>query len=149
MSRLKLEFPESIHFSYALDLRVGDMNYGQHLGHDTLVSLLHEARCRWLASANLTELSLDGGSVGWVVADLAVKYKGEAFYPDRLVMDLAVDELSRKGVTLYQRLTSQDGRLLAVAQVGLVFFDFAAREAVEPPEAFVRLLESRRCANVA
>ena len=45
MERVSQEFPNAavIH-RHPLTVRVTDMNYGRHLGHDALVSLLHEAR---------------------------------------------------------------------------------------------------------
>lgn len=139
MARVELEFPQESFYTHRQAVRITDINYGQHLGHDTLVSLLHEARCAWLASAGISELSIDGGTVGWVVADLVVNYKKEAFYPDQLSIELAVGELGRKGVELMHRVTRGDGELVAVAKTGMVFFDYVKRQAVAVPERFLQL----------
>ena len=139
MPRIKLEFPEKIVYRHQLNLRINDINYGQHLGHDTLVTLMHEARCSWLAEAGLSELSINGGHVGWVVAELAVNYKVEAFYPDRLSIELAVGELGSKGVEIYHRLVRGDGNTVAIAKTGMVFFDYAKHHASEVPESFTQL----------
>ncbi|SFB99290.1 Acyl-CoA thioesterase FadM [Marinospirillum celere] len=139
MARVQLEFPADPVFSHRQALRISDINYGQHLGHDTLVSFLHEARCSWLASAEITELSIDGGTVGWVVADMIVNYRKEAFYPDQLTIDLALGELGRKGVEVLHRVTRSDGELVAMAKTGMVFFDYVSHQAVPVPENFLRL----------
>lgn len=136
MSRIQLEFPDPVVFCCPLNVRVSDINYGQHLGHDTLVSLLHEARCRWLAEAGLSETSLDGGSVGWVVAELAVNYTAEAFYPDTLSIELAIGQVGRKGVEVYHRVVRGEDQTVAIAKTGLVFFDFTTHKAVEVPKKF-------------
>ena len=51
-------------FSVILPVWVSHINYGQHLAHDALIGLLHEARVRWLSSLSLSELDL-GEGVGW------------------------------------------------------------------------------------
>ena len=61
MERVRLEFPETaIVHRHPLTVRVTDMNYGRHLGHDTLVSLLHEARIQAFAALGLTEWDMGG-----------------------------------------------------------------------------------------
>ena len=144
MARTRLEFPELAVFNCQQELRIADINYGQHLGHDTLVSLLHEARCRWLATAGLTELNLDGQQqVGWVVAELVVNYLAESFYPDCLNLELAIGEQTSRGVELLHRVTRSDGKVVALARVGLVFFSYASRRAVTTPERFLQIIEAR------
>lgn len=139
MSRVVLEFPVPAIYRQSVKLRIDDINYGNHLGHDTLVSLLHDARCGWLAEQGLTELSVDGDSLGWVVAELIVNYRAEAFYGERLEIELALGKLGSKGVEIYQRVLSEEGVVIAVAKVGVVFFDYVARQAAAVPENFKQL----------
>jgi len=137
--RIQLEFPEAVVFSHQCNLRISDINYGQHLGHDTLITLMHEARCSWLAEVNLSELSIDGGDVGWVVAELAVNYKVEAFYPDQLTIELAVGDVGSKSLEIYHRVVRGDGQTVAVAKTGMVFFDYMKHRSAAIPEAFRKL----------
>ncbi|WP_404419972.1 acyl-CoA thioesterase [Marinospirillum sp.] len=139
MPRIKLEFPEKVVYCHQLNLRINDINYGQHLGHDTLVTLMHEARCSWLAESDLSELSIDGGQVGWVVAELAVNYKVEAFYPDQLSIELAIGDIGSKGLEIYHRVLRGDGKVVALAKTGMVFFDYEAHQAAAIPESFRKL----------
>lgn len=48
MSRVGLSLPSQFDFGTELAVQASDINYGGHLGHDAAVSLLHEARRRWL-----------------------------------------------------------------------------------------------------
>ncbi|MFK7161768.1 thioesterase family protein [Marinospirillum sp. MEB164] len=141
MARIKLDFPEPVIFQTQIGLRISDINYGQHLGHDTLVSLLHEGRCQWLAQAGYTEINLDG--CGLVVAELAVNYRAEGFYPQELTLELSLGELSSKGAEVYHRLSNAQGDLLAIAKVGLVFFDYQTRRPVAVPAGFLSLAQAR------
>lgn len=143
MPRTSLEFPAAVVYRHPLTLRICDINYGQHLGHDTLVSLLHDARCGWLDSHGLSELNLGGEGIGWVVAELVVHYQAEAFYADALVIELAIGEISTKGAELYHRVVRSDGAQVALAKTGVVFFDYASRKAVAVPENFLKLAGRR------
>lgn len=77
MGRIELNMPQQYSFSTEVEVRIGDINYGGHLGNDALLSLIHEARMRYFAALGYTELSL--GGVGTIMADSAIVYKSEAF----------------------------------------------------------------------
>jgi len=126
MSRITLDFPAPAIYSHPVRLRISDINYGNHLGHDTLVSLLHDARCGWLAKHGLTELTVDN-------------YRAEAFYDDELQIELAIGEIGSKGAEIYHRVVGKEGVEVAVAKVGVVFFDYIGRKAAAVPENFIQL----------
>ena len=73
MTRLRLEIPQPPVFTHEETVRITDLNYGNHLGHDTLVSLLHEARARFFKFHELSEGNVDG--VGVILTELEVGYK--------------------------------------------------------------------------
>ena len=51
MARLKLEFPEDqYYYSTQLTVRVTDINGANHLGNDSMISMISEARARFLRS---------------------------------------------------------------------------------------------------
>ena len=44
MARIKLTLPERFPFTTTIPIRITDLNYGGHVGNDTVLALLHEAR---------------------------------------------------------------------------------------------------------
>lgn len=142
MARIRIEYPDTqTIFRHTLSLRITDLNYGNHLAHDTLISLMHDARAQLFIAHGHKEIDIDGRGVGVVVADLAVSYKAEVFYPDTLTVEVAADEMSRKGCDLVYRVTrASDGGLVALAKTGIVFFDYNERKAVTVPEEFKAML---------
>ncbi|OOV88501.1 acyl-CoA thioesterase [Oceanospirillum linum] len=147
MARIRIEYPEAnpLH-TQTIELRITDMNYGNHLAHDTLISLIHEARSKMFIAHGHKEIDIEG--VGIVVADLAISYRAEVFYPDTLIIEIAVDELSRKGADLIYRVTkTSDGGLVALAKTGIVFFDYQVRAAVNVPEAFKKMVSLANSGN--
>ncbi|MDT8895000.1 thioesterase family protein [Halomonas sp. I1] len=142
MERVRLEFPEAdICHRHPLSVRITDMNYGRHLGHDAVVSLMHEARVQALASLGLSEG--DMGGYLCVAADLAVQYQAESRWPDALVVDTAIPVPSRKAITVYHRLRREsDVRTVATARLNLMLVDPDAGRPVPVPAALAdRLME--------
>ena len=82
MARVNLELPDVFTFSTHLTVRVSDINYGNHLGNDRMISLLHEARLRYLHNYDFSEFNI--GGVGLMVTDIVVSFVSESFVADRL-----------------------------------------------------------------
>ena len=60
MARIKIELPEIFSFTTTIPIRITDLNYGGHVGNDTILSIIHEARMQFLKNAGYTELDLEG-----------------------------------------------------------------------------------------
>jgi acyl-CoA thioesterase FadM len=134
MVRIQLELPAEFCFRTSLTVRVTDLNYGNHLGNDAVLGMVHEARVRWFASMGYSELEVEG--VGILMADCAIVYKSQGFLGERLTVAVAVGTFSRTGCDLFYRLTKADGTELARAKTGIVFFDYQAQAVRVVPEGF-------------
>lgn len=142
MARIKIEIPENILASIQIPVRITDINYGNHLGNDAFVSIVHEARVQWLQRHGYTELNIEG--IGLIMSDLAVEFKNESFYGDLIKVEIAAGELSRVSFELYYRLSAnRDGQdiLLANAKTGMICFDYSAKKVVMIPEQLKAILK--------
>lgn len=129
MARVEIDLPETFAFSTELPLRVDDLNYGNHLGNDRVLSLAQEVRVRWLASHGLGEL--DVGGAGLILADAALVYRAEGKYGMTLRGELAVGEVRTRSVELLHRFTDvASGQEIARVKTGVLCFDYAARKVV-------------------
>ena len=136
MPRVKIELPANWSFRTEIPVRITDVNYGQHVGNDTMMAFIQEARVQWLRSLGYPSEML-AAPVGLILVDLAVRMKAEAAYGDRLVVQLAVAEWSTVGFELvYHLATAGTGEEVARATTGFVFFDYTARKLSQPPEGF-------------
>lgn len=142
MPRLRLDHSDA-RFTYStrLVVRFDDVNLGGHLGNDRLVSLLGEARSRFLHDLGVPEeggTGPDGAPTpGVIMVDLAVTYRREVGLRDELRFDLGLDDLTRVGGdVLYRVVREADDAVVATAKTGIVFFDYAQRRVVSAPEAF-------------
>jgi acyl-CoA thioesterase FadM len=127
MPRIRLQPLPAYPFHTDLQVRVTDLNYGGHLGNDRLLSLLHEARAGFLAAHGFTEL--DCGGVSLTMGDAALVYQSEAYAGDILRIEVAAGEPSRSGFRLFYRVIRiSDGAAVALAETGMVAFDYRIRK---------------------
>jgi 4-hydroxybenzoyl-CoA thioesterase len=140
MARIKLALPEAFHFSTDINVRIGDINYGGHLGNDAVLSIIHEARMRFLKSLGFSEL--DCGGPGLIMSDAAIVFKSESFYGDLISASVGVDEFNPMGCDFfYQLVNKESGKEIARAKTGIVFFDYEKRKPTKVPEAFKKHFE--------
>ncbi|AAQ60047.1 thioesterase family protein [Chromobacterium violaceum] len=136
MARIRIEAPGTIVYETLMDVRIGDINYANHLGNDALLRIAQEARLRLFRDwGYVDELHIDG--VGIVVADAAICYLSEAFLGDVLRILVGTADIHRKGLDfIYQVIDDNSGREVARLKTGIVFFDYPARQVALMPESF-------------
>jgi acyl-CoA thioesterase FadM len=85
MSRVKVDLPDKFIFITEIPVRITDINYGGHLGNDSVLSIVHEARLQFLSNMSFSEKDVDGKGI--IMVDAAVQYISEGFYGDILKID--------------------------------------------------------------
>ena len=135
MARIKLILPETFAFETEVALRISDMNYGGHLGNDAVLSLIHEARVRYLHSLGYSELDIEGSSI--IMSDAHIVYRGEGFYGDTLVIRIAPSRPEGVRFDLFYQLNNREsGKEIARARTEISFFNYTTRKTVPVPGAF-------------
>jgi acyl-CoA thioesterase FadM len=136
MARLQLDFPEDqFYYSTPLTVRVTDINAANHLGNDSMISMISEARARFLFEFGVAETERDG--TGIIVTDLATTYRAEAHARDQLLFEVGVMDFNKYGGDITFRITRpRDRKLIAMAKSGFVFFNYKTSQVVAMPEDF-------------
>lgn len=138
MPRVEIELPGHFPFSTELEVRVTDLNYGNHVGNDQVLGLIHEARRRYIRSLGADEIGADG--MGFVIADASVVYRTQAFYGDSLTIQVAAGEFHSRSCTFFYRLRKGE-TVVAEARTGVVCFDFKAQKAASFPPSLLQGLQ--------
>ncbi|RKQ51070.1 acyl-CoA thioesterase FadM [Roseivirga pacifica] len=134
MSRIKIQLPKKELFQTKLTVAISDINYGGHLGNDKVLSMVHEARFRWLRSLGYKdEISIDG--VGTIQVDTGIQYKGEAFHGDEILITIYLGDTTARSMDLYYHLTCKTKEIARV-KTGIAFFDYTERKVTMMPDAF-------------
>jgi acyl-CoA thioester hydrolase len=135
MARTKLDLPRRFHFSTVLSVRIDDINYGGHLGNDAVLSLMHEARVRFLKEHGYTELNIDGAAI--IMIDAVVQYRSERFHGDQLLAEVAAMDFQNTSCDFYYRLTNKaTGKEIARAKTGIAFYDYEKKKTISVPQLF-------------
>ncbi|MFL5730899.1 MAG: acyl-CoA thioesterase [Cytophagaceae bacterium] len=139
--RIHIDLPQNLNFFCEIPLRIGDINYGGHLGNDSILSIVHESRVLYLKSLGYEELKF--GGVGLIMADSAIIYKSEAFYPETLQIRIGVADLSGVGFDLIYSITAKSsGKEIARAKTGMVCFDYSSKKVARLPDEVKVQMES-------
>lgn len=137
MSRVSIALPETFQFTTELPVLISQVNSGNHLGNDALISLMNETRVRFTRRQGFLENDVARG-LTMVNADLAVLYQSEAHYGEVLVVSIAAVNFHRCGYDFVYRLTDKDsGRAIAQGKTAHILIDAEARKPIsEPPGYF-------------
>jgi acyl-CoA thioesterase FadM len=136
MPRVKIDLPEKFSFSTTIDIRITDLNYGGHVGNDTLLSLIHEARMRFLRHFDCTEMNFAG--TGLIMSDAAIEFKSELFYGEQVKVSVAIAEISKVSFALCYLLEKSAGDkqlTVALARTGMVCFNYTTKKIAAFPES--------------
>ncbi len=130
MGRVKIVFPDyNPLFTATIQVRIGDINYADHVGNDAILSIIHEARMQMLHHYGYTELKAGGNAM--IMADVMIAYKAEAFYGDTLTVKVFADEVTNNTFNLLYHLSvPRNGKQtdVAHAKTGMVCFDYEKRK---------------------
>ncbi len=143
MERIKINLPETFTFFTIIKIRITDINYGGHVGNDSFLSLVHEARVQFLASKGLSEMDIMG--VGLIMADAAIEFKKEMTYGDTVKISVAATGFDRIGFDIFYLLeVDNDGRLITAgkAKTAMMCFDYANKKKAAIPPAAIKKLQS-------
>jgi len=130
MARVVIDLPKIFPFSTELDVRIEHINRGNHLGNDSMIAYLNEARLRYMPEQINT---LRDSHIWMINADLAVIYKSEAFYGDVLKVEVVADEFHKYGFDLFFRVSEKKTqREVAQAKMAMLLFDSSTRKLIQP-----------------
>lgn len=137
MPRIQIELPAQFPFATDITLYLSHMNYGAHLDNALLLTVVSEARVRYLKSMGYNELNVEG--VGIIVADAAVQYRSEAFHGEVMKVAMGASDFNKYGCDLVWQMTeATSGREVARGKTGILFFDYGPRKVVGVPEGFLK-----------
>ena len=137
-----IEMPDSFDYTTDIPVCIQNINYGGHLGNDSLLSLIHEARIRFLESHGFSESNI--GGVGIIMVDTAIQYRAEGFHGDILTFEVGAGNVTRAGCDFFYRVTNKaTGKEVARARTGIVFFDYGTRKVASTPDVFARRFKSQ------
>jgi acyl-CoA thioester hydrolase len=144
MSSIKSLLPLVFKFTFEIPVRITDINYGNHVGNDSMLTLAHEARVQFLAKHGYTEMNLEGVSL--ILTKASLELRRELFYGEPLFASVAAGNFTAKGFDLFYKLEKKkaEGKVELVAALitSMVCYDYANKKIVALPEKAAHQLAS-------
>jgi acyl-CoA thioesterase FadM len=127
-------------YNCGIQVRVSDLNYGNHLGNDAILSYFHEIRVQWLSHNELSEQ--DVGGCGLIMTGANIDYLKQAHLHQKLTLSLSVSNISKARFSLLYKLKDQKtGHLIATGETHMGCFDYQRQKPARMPTAFAELLK--------
>lgn len=142
MPRVHIDLPEKPAIAtIQIPVRITDINYGNHLGNDSMVSIIHESRMQFLTQNGFTELAAGGTSL--IMSDLAVQYKNEAFYGDMLHVEIFSGDISKVSFELIYKISTnrkKENLIIAIGKTTMISYDYDIKKVTPIPKELSAIL---------
>ena len=141
MERIKIQLPEAFNFSTEIKIRITDLNMGGHVGNDTFLSLLHEARHEFLKALGYGELQFEG--YGLIMTDAAIEYKKELGQGDIVKISVVANGFDKYGFDIFYKMeviTAAENILAAKAKTGMLCYDYETKKIMRVPKEAIEKL---------
>lgn len=122
-------------FETVMRVRSAETDFSGHLTMDALVSLLSEARCRYLHSKGADEYITK--TQGVVITHTTARFVSLAKNREELLIEVGAKNFHEKGGDFYFRVTRMyDGSEVSRAVMGFIVYDYEQRKEVVLNENF-------------
>ena len=126
-------------YNCGLQVRVSDLNYGNHLGNDAILSYFHEIRVQWLSHNQLSEQ--DVGGCGLIMTGANIDYLKQGHLHRKLTLSLSVSNICKARFSLGYKLKEQKtGHPIATGETHMGCFDYQLQKPARMPTVFAELL---------
>lgn len=134
MDRIKVNLPNEFRFSTKINIRITDVNYGGHVGNDSFLALIHEARLQFLQHFGYSEVAIE--NVALIMVDAAIEFKAELFYKDEVIISVAAANFTNTGFDLFYKI-EKENKVAAKAKTGMLCFNYDTRKVAQVPQQFI------------
>ena len=115
-------------------VRVGDINYGGHMGNDKALLIFHDARIYFLERLGFSESDI--GGPGLIMGDAHVYFKKEVFRGDEVKAYIHIEDLKGISFVMYYSVLRDDVEVMS-GHTKMIAFDYKKRKLVQIPEVFI------------
>lgn len=126
----ELKFDDEVFvFETVMRVRNTEIDVGQHLTLESLITLLAEARARFLYSRGIKEINSD--YQGLIISNLQLNVVSRVRAREELLFEVGVEQISDKSGDMAIKVTRMyDGSLVAKARKSFIQYDYRSNKAI-------------------
>ena len=139
----ELEFDDEVFvFETVMRVRNTEIDVGQHLTLESLITLLAEARARFLYSRGIKEINSD--YQGLIISDLQLNVVSRVRTREELLFEVGIEQISDKSGDMAIKVTRMyDGSLVAKARKRFIQYDYRSNKAISFQNDIKEALEQK------
>ena len=138
--RIKIKELDDYFFSTKVKVRISDLNYGNHLSNEMMLSYAQQARVDYLNSLGYGELTF--ADKGIIMTDAAITYLAEVHASDVLEIQIGIDDLTTVGFDFYYKISNeQTKKVVANIKTGIVCFDYKTKKVSKIPDSIYAIFK--------
>ena len=126
----ELKFDDKVFvFETVMRVRNTEIDVGQYLTLESLITLLAEARARFLYSKGINEINSE--YQGLIVNDLQLNVISRVRAREALLFEVGIEQIAEKSGKMAIKVTRMyDGSLVAKARKGFIQYDYRSNKAI-------------------
>lgn len=130
MTDQELTFDDGVFvFETVMRVRNTEIDVGQYLTLESLITLLAEARARFLYSKGINEINSE--YQGLIVNDLQLNVISRVRAREALLFEVGIEQIAEKSGKMAIKVTRMyDGSLVAKARKGFIQYDYRSNKAI-------------------
>ena len=143
MERVKIKLPENFNFSTNIKIRITDLNYGGHVGNDSFLSLIHEARQQFFNFFGYSESKIEEASL--IMTDALIEFKKELNYGDEVKISVVANGFDKFGFDLFYKLeiiNTGTPVLAGKAKTGMMCYNYDNKKLMHLPGKVIAVLSN-------
>ncbi len=122
-------------------IRVGDINYGGHMGNDKALLLFQDARIRFLEMLGYSEKSL-GDGIGIIMTEAHIYYLKEIFLHDMLLASVEISDITTASFILnYKFIRESDQKEVVNGSTKILAFNYESGRVARIPQDFLEKIK--------
>ncbi len=139
----ELKFDDEVFvFETVMRVRNTEIDVGQHLTLESLITLLAEARARFLYSRGIKEINSD--YQGLIISNLQLNVISRVRAREELLFEVGVEQISDKSGDMAIKVTRMyDGSLVAKARKSFIQYDYRSNKAISFHDDIKEALEQK------
>jgi len=122
-------------------IRIGDINYGGHMGNDKALLLFQDARISFFRSLGYSELNI-GEDTGIILGEAYLKFKKEIFLNDNVRVFITISDIKEASFIMnYSVFKQEDDKEAISGYTKIVTFYYPNKKVVKIPNEFLEKIE--------
>ncbi len=126
-------------FSIPIKVRIGEINYGNHVGYQNYLLFFQDARIAYLDQFGFSEHDVAGYAM--MVSTVECKYKKELLLGDEISVDCRVSRLRPRAFIMEYRILRSE-EVCATGTTTNLCCDYTSRKVVPLPPLLIEAIKS-------